>query len=154
MVVAKPERSLEVVEAAYRQRLPLFASGFYRTPEIDYDPQRMRGRPFYYFAYGAAVSEVEIDVFTGQHRLLRADLLEDTGDSLSPMIDRGQIEGGFLQGVGWLTLEELLWDKEGRLATNGASTYKLPSWSELPEDFRVSFLERAREPGVVLAARQ
>ena len=101
----------------------------------------------------AAVSEVEIDVFTGQHRLVRADLLEDTGDSLSPMIDRGQIEGGFLQGVGWLTLEELLWDKEGRLATNGASTYKLPSWSELPEDFRVSFLERAREPGVVYGSK-
>lgn len=144
---------LEVVEAAYRQRLPLFASGFYRTPEIEYDPHRMRGRPFYYFAYAAAVSEVEIDVFTGQHRLVRADLLEDTGDSLSPMIDRGQIEGGFLQGVGWLTLEELLWDKEGRLATNGASTYKLPSWSELPEDFRVSFLERAREPGVVYGSK-
>jgi xanthine dehydrogenase large subunit len=143
----------EVVEAAYRQRLPLFASGFYRTPEIHYDPRTLRGRPFYYFAYGAAVSEVEIDLFTGQHRLVRADLLEDAGDSLSPMIDRGQMEGGFLQGVGWLTLEELLWDREGRLATNGASTYKLPSWSEMPEDFRVAFLERAAEPGVVFGSK-
>ncbi len=143
----------EVVEAAYRHRLPLFASGFYRTPEIQYDPLTMRGRPFYYFAYGAAVSEVEIDIFTGQHRIVRADLLEDTGDSLSPMIDRGQIEGGFVQGAGWLTLEELLWDNQGRVATNGASTYKLPSWSEMPEDFRVSFLERAAEPGVVFGSK-
>jgi xanthine dehydrogenase large subunit len=143
----------EVTEAAYRQRLPLFASGFYRTPEIHYDPRMLRGRPFYYFAYGAAVSEVEIDRFTGQHRLLRADLLEDAGDSLSPLIDRGQIEGGFVQGAGWLTVEELLWDCEGRLATNGASTYKLPSWSEMPGDFRVSFLERAAEPGVVFGSK-
>jgi xanthine dehydrogenase large subunit len=143
----------EVVESAYRQRLPLFATGFYRTPEIHYDPKTLRGQPFYYFAYGAAVSEVEIDVFTGQHRLLRADLLEDVGESVSPLIDRGQIEGGFLQGAGWLTLEELLWDGEGRLATNGASTYKLPSWSEVPEDFRVAFLERASEPGVVLGSK-
>jgi xanthine dehydrogenase large subunit len=143
----------DVVEAAYRQRMPLFASGFYRTPEIQYDPLTMRGRPFYYFAYGAAVAEVEIDVFTGQHRLVRADLLEDAGDSLSPLIDRGQVEGGFLQGVGWLTLEELLWDQEGRLATNGASTYKLPSWSEMPEDFRVAFLTRAAEPGVVFGSK-
>jgi xanthine dehydrogenase large subunit len=143
----------EVVESAYRQRLPLFASGFYRTPEIHYDPKTLRGRPFYYFAYGAAVSEVEIDAFTGQHRLLRADLLEDVGDSVSPLIDRGQIEGGFIQGAGWLTLEELIWDSEGRLATNGASTYKLPSWSELPEDFRVAFLNGATAPGVVCGSK-
>ncbi len=103
----------EVVEAAYRQRRPLFASGFYRTPEIHYDPKTLRGSPFYYFAYGAAVSEVELDVFTGRHRLLRVDLLEDVGDSISPMVDRGQIEGGFIQGAGWLTLEELLWDSAG-----------------------------------------
>jgi xanthine dehydrogenase large subunit len=153
---AHPQRSVgfhEVVEWAYRQRRPLFASGFYRTPEIHYDPKTLRGRPFYYFAYGAAVSEVEVDVFTGQHRLLRADLLEDVGESISPLIDRGQIEGGFLQGAGWLTLEEVLWDSQGRLATNGASTYKLPSWSEVPEDFRVAFLERAAEPGVIFGSK-
>jgi xanthine dehydrogenase large subunit len=143
----------EVVEAAYRQRLPLFASGYYRTPEIHYDPKTHQGRPFYYYAYGAAVSEVEVDAFTGQYRVLRADLLEDVGESLSPLVDRGQIEGGFIQGVGWLTLEELVWDAEGRLATNGASTYKLPSWSEMPPEFHVDFLTRAAEPGVVSGSK-
>jgi len=143
----------EVVEAAYRQRLPLFASGYYRTPEIHYDPKTHQGRPFYYYAYGAAVSEVEVDAFTGQYRVLRADLLEDVGESISPLVDRGQIEGGFIQGVGWLTLEELVWDAEGRLATNGASTYKLPSWSEMPPEFHVDFLTRAAEPGVVCGSK-
>jgi xanthine dehydrogenase large subunit len=143
----------EVVEAAYRQRLPLFASGYYRTPEIHYDPKTHQGHPFYYYAYGAAVSEVEVDAFTGQYRVLRADLLEDVGESISPLVDRGQIEGGFIQGVGWLTLEELVWDAEGRLATNGASTYKLPSWSEMPPEFHVDFLTRASEPGVVCGSK-
>jgi xanthine dehydrogenase large subunit len=143
----------EVVEAAYRQRLPLFASGYYRTPEIHYDPKTHQGRPFYYYAYGAAVSEVEVDAFTGQYRVLRADLLEDVGESISPLVDSGQIEGGFIQGVGWLTLEELVWDAEGRLATNGASTYKLPSWSEMPPEFHVDFLTRAAGPGVVCGSK-
>jgi xanthine dehydrogenase large subunit len=152
----RPERVLAfaaVVDAAYRQRLPLFASGFYRTPEIHYDPKTCQGRPFYYYAYGAAVSEVEVDAFTGQYRVLRADLLEDVGESLSPLVDRGQIEGGFIQGIGWLTLEELVWDADGRLATNGASTYKLPSWSEMPPEFHVNFLTRATEPGVVFGSK-
>jgi xanthine dehydrogenase large subunit len=144
---------VERVEAAYRQRVPLFAQGFYRTPDIHFDPKTATGKPFHYFAYGAAVSEVEIDGFTGEHRILRADLLEDVGDSFSPLIDRGQIEGGFVQGLGWLTLEELLWDSQGRLATAGASTYKLPSWPELPEVFEVAFLERATEPGVVFGSK-
>ena len=146
-------RSPKSCEAAYRQRVPLFAQGYYRTPEIHYDPKTGSGRPFYYFAYGAAVSEVEVDGFTGQYRLLRADILEDVGDSVSPLVDRGQIEGGFIQGVGWLTLEELLWDAEGRLATDGASTYKLPSWSEVPDEFHVDFLTRAAEPGVVFGSK-
>ena len=94
-----------------------------------------------------------MDGFTGDYRLLRADLLEDAGDPLSPWIDRGQIEGGFAQGVGWLTIEELLWDREGRVATAGASTYKLPSWSEMPDVFEVTFLERAAEPGVILGSK-
>ena len=152
----RPGESLsfaELAEAAYRQRLPLFASGFYRTPEIHYDPKTLQGRPFYYYAYGAAVAEVEVESFTGQYRLLRADLIEDVGESLSPLIDRWQIEGGFLQGVGWLTLEELVWDGEGRLATNGASTYKLPSWAEMPAEFHVDFLTRAAEPGVVFSSK-
>ena len=143
----------ELCEAAYRQRIPLFAQGYYRTPEIHWDPKTGRGKPFHYFTYGAAVSEVEVDGFTGMYRLLRTDILEDVGESISPIVDRGQIEGGFLQGVGWLTLEELLWDAEGRLATGGASTYKLPSWSELPAEFHVTMLEHARDPDVVFGSK-
>ncbi len=142
-----------VVEAAYKSRVALFASGYYRTPEIHFDPKTGTGRPFHYFAYAAAVTEVEVDGFTGEHRVLRADLLEDVGDSFLPLIDRGQIEGGFVQGLGWLTLEELLWDDQGRLATAGASTYKLPSWPELPEAFDIQFLERATEPSVILGSK-
>jgi xanthine dehydrogenase large subunit len=142
-----------VCEAAYRQRVPLFAQGYYSTPDIHYDPQTGRGEPFYYFAYAAAVSEVEVDGFTGDYRLLRTDILEDVGDSVSPLVDRGQIEGGFIQGVGWLTLEELVWDSKGRLATAGASTYKLPSWTEVPDVFEVNFLERAAEPGTIFGSK-
>ena len=142
-----------VCEAAYRQRVPLFAQGFYRTPDIHFDPSTGRGKPFHYFVYGAAVSEVEVDGFTGDFRLLRTDILQDVGDSISPIVDRGQIEGGFLQGVGWLTIEELIWDAQGRVSTGGASTYKLPSWSEVPETFEVSFLERATQPGVVFGSK-
>jgi xanthine dehydrogenase large subunit len=143
----------QVCDQAYRQRVPLFAQGYYRTPDIYYDAAKGKGKPFHYFAYGAAVSEVELDAFTGDCRLLRTDILEDVGDSVSPLIDRGQIEGGFIQGVGWLTIEELLWDTQGRLATAGASTYKLPSWSEVPEIFQVDFLERAADPDVVLGSK-
>jgi xanthine dehydrogenase large subunit len=142
-----------VVEAAYRHRVALFAQGYYRTPEIYFDPKTATGRPFHYYAFGAAAAEVEIDGFTGEYRILRVDLIEDVGDSVSPLIDRGQIEGGFVQGVGWLTLEELLWDAQGRLATAGASTYKLPSWPELPEIFNVTMLERATEPGVIFGSK-
>jgi xanthine dehydrogenase large subunit len=143
----------KVVEAAYRSRVPLFAHGYYRTPEIHFYPKTATGKPFHYFAYGAAVSEVEVDGFTGEHRILRADLLQDVGDSVSPLVDLGQIEGGFLQGIGWLTVEELLWDAQGRVATAGASTYKLPSWPEMPEIFNVAFLERAAEPGVIFGSK-
>lgn len=143
----------KVLEAAYRNRIALFAQGYYRTPEIHFDPKTATGQPFHYFTYGAAVAEVEIDGFTGMHRVLRADLLQDVGDSVAPLIDLGQIEGGFVQGAGWLTLEELVWDGQGRLATNGASTYKLPSWPEMPEIFNVAFLERATEPGVVYGSK-
>ena len=142
-----------VCEAAYMQRTPLFAQGYYRTPGIHFDAAAGTGKPFHYFAFGAAVSEVEVDGFTGDHRLLRTDILQDVGDSISPVVDRGQIEGGFIQGVGWLTIEELLWDDKGRLATAGASTYKLPSWSELPEVFEVHTLERATQPGVVFGSK-
>jgi xanthine dehydrogenase large subunit len=142
-----------VCEAAYRQRVPLFAQGYYSTPGIHYDPKTGRGEPFHYFAYAAAVSEVEVDGFTGDCRLLRTDILEDVGDSVSPLVDRGQIEGGFIQGVGWLTVEELIWDSKGRLATAGASTYKLPSWTEVPDVFEVNFLERAAESGTIYGSK-
>ena len=133
----------DVCEAAYLRRIPLFAHGFYQTPGLGFDAASGRGTPFRYFTYGAAVSEVEVDGFTGAYRLLRTDILQDVGDVLSPVIDTGQVEGGFIQGVGWLTIEELVWDAQGRVATGGASTYKLPSWSELPDVFNVAFLPRA-----------
>ena len=142
-----------VCEAAYMQRTPLFAQGYYRTPGIHFDAATGTGKPFHYFAYGAAVSEVEVDGFTGDHRLLRTDILQDVGDSISPVVDRGQIEGGFIQGMGWLTIEELLWDDKGRVATGGASTYKLPSWSELPDVFEVRTLERATQADVVFGSK-
>ena len=140
-------------ETAYKQRVSLFAEGFYRTPDIHFDFKTARGRPFHYYAYGAAVSEVEVDGFTGQYRLLRTDILHDAGESISPVVDRGQIEGGFLQGVGWLTIEELLWDVNGRVSTGSASTYKLPSWSEVPEIFNVEMLTRAAQPDVVMGSK-
>ncbi|MEU1599883.1 xanthine dehydrogenase molybdopterin binding subunit [Streptomyces sp. NPDC005708] len=148
----------EVVSAAYLQRIPLFAAGYYRTEGIHWDSSRMQGEPFKYFAYGAAASEVEVDGFTGAYRFLRTDIVHDVGDSLSPMVDLGQIEGGFVQGAGWLTLEELRWDTSdgkgrGRLATQAASTYKLPSFSEMPEEFNVHLYERATESGVVYGSK-
>jgi xanthine dehydrogenase large subunit len=146
-----PEHSArfsEIVAEGYLARIPLFATGYYRTPNIHFDRETGTGKPFHYFAYGAAVSEVEIDGFTGQYRLLRTDILHDVGDSLSPLVDRGQVEGGFIQGVGWLTTEELVWS-EGVLKTSGASTYKLPTLGECPPVFRVELLTRAREPDVV-----
>jgi xanthine dehydrogenase large subunit len=133
--------------------VPLFAYGYYRTPDIHFDSATGVGKPFHYFVYAAAVSEVEVDGFTGAYRLLRTDILEDVGDSIAPVIDRGQVEGGFVQGVGWLTCEELLWDDQGRVATAGASTYKLPSWSEVPDVFNVEFLPRASQPDVVFGSK-
>ena len=138
----------ELVHLAYFRRVQLWAAGFYRTAGLHWDAKRMHGEPFKYFAYGVAASEVEVDGFTGAYRLRRVDIVHDVGDSLSPLVDLGQVEGGFVQGAGWLTLEDLRWDDErrpsrGRLATQAASTYKLPSFSEMPEDFRVTLLERA-----------
>jgi xanthine dehydrogenase large subunit len=139
----------DVTRQAYLDRVQLFADGYYRTPHIHYDKAKGEGKPFHYFAYGAAVSEVEVDGFTGQYRIRRVDILHDVGDSISPLVDLGQVEGGFIQGLGWLTREELVWDAEGRFLTRGASTYKLPTLDECPEDFRVRLLERAAEDGVV-----
>ncbi len=148
----------DLVNDAYFQRVPLWAAGFYRTPGLHWDSERMQGEPFKYFAYGASVSEVEVDGFTGAYRVLRVDICHDVGDSLSPLIDIGQIEGGFVQGVGWLTLEELRWDTSdgphrGRLATQAASTYKIPSFSEMPAEFNVTLYEKATESGVVYGSK-
>ena len=148
----------ELVNTAYHQRVQLWAAGFYRTEGLHWDPNVMQGEPFKYFANGVAASEVEVDGFTGAYTLRRVDIVHDVGDSLSPMIDIGQIEGGFVQGAGWLTLEDLRWDTSegphrGRLATQAASTYKLPSFSEMPEDFRVKLLEKAHEEGAVYGSK-
>jgi xanthine dehydrogenase large subunit len=128
----------EVAALAHGQRVSLSATGFYRTPKIHWDYSRFQGRPFLYFACGAAVSEVEVDTLTGEHRLLRVDVLHDVGDSLNPAVDLGQVEGGFVQGMGWLTSEELWWDPAGRLRTHAPSTYKIPTSSDVPADFRVT----------------
>ena len=144
---------VDLVRQAYLERIPLFATGYYRTPNIHYDKAKGTGKPFHYFSFGAAATEVEVDTFTGQYALRRVDILHDVGDSLSPLIDIGQIEGGFIQGVGWLTTEELCWSAEGRLLTRGASTYKLPTVGECPEVFNVALLEQAAEPSVVYGSK-
>jgi xanthine dehydrogenase large subunit len=151
---------------AHRDRVSLAATGYYATPGIhwswempapflagaDADAATARpvgGRPFYYYVPAAAVTEVEVDGFTGMHRVLRVDLVEDVGDSLNPGVDRGQIEGGFVQGMGWLTREELVWKDDGHLASHSASTYAIPAWSDAPLDFRVTLLPAATQDGVV-----
>ena len=126
----------EVAAKAYAARVSLSSTGFYATPEISWDREAGRGRPFYYFAYGASCSEVVVDTLTGENRVLRTDILHDAGASLNPALDRGQIEGGFVQGMGWLTMEELVWDDAGRLRTHAPSTYKIPCASDVP-DLRV-----------------
>jgi xanthine dehydrogenase large subunit len=131
----------ELARLAYFARVPLFATGFYATPKVHYDRQTLSGRPFFYFAYGAAVSEVAIDTLTGEHRLLAVDILHDAGRSLNPAIDRGQIEGGFLQGYGWLTMEELWWDGKGRLGTHAPSTYKIPTAHDCPAALTIDFFD-------------
>ena len=131
----------EAVKSCYLGRVSLSSTGFYATPKIHWDKQRSRGRPFLYFAYGAAVTEVAVDLLTGENRILRTDILHDVGRSLNPAIDIGQIEGGFVQGAGWLTTEELVWDDAGRLRTHAPSTYKVPACADRPAIFNVSLFE-------------
>ncbi len=131
----------ELVEQAFRARVSLSSTGFYKTPKIHWDREKVAGQPFFYFAYGAACSEVTIDTMTGEMKVNRVDILHDVGKSLNPAIDIGQIEGGFVQGMGWLTTEELFWDSAGRLMTHAPSTYKIPTASDVPEDFRVALHE-------------
>jgi len=122
----------ELAKLSYLERVSLSATGFYKTPDIHWDAKAMRGHPFFYFSYGAAIAEVIVDTLTGEHRCLRADLVQDCGRSLNPAVDRGQIEGAFVQGLGWLTCEELWWDAQGRLRTVGPSTYKIPGSRDVP----------------------
>jgi xanthine dehydrogenase large subunit len=131
----------EFIHSAYMARVQLSAAGFYKTPDIHWDREAGKGRPFYYFAYGASVSEVSIDTLTGEYQIDRADILHDVGKSLNPAIDIGQIEGGFVQGMGWLTTEELWWDDAGRLRTHAPSTYKIPLASDRPRIFNVSLAD-------------
>jgi xanthine dehydrogenase large subunit len=128
----------QLATEAWMARISLSATGFYATPKIHWDRTAARGRPFFYFAYGAAVSEVAIDTLTGESRLLRTDILHDVGRSLNPAVDLGQVEGGFVQGLGWLTTEELVWDDQGRLRTHAPSTYKIPTISDVPGDMRMA----------------
>ncbi len=128
---------------AWAARVGLSQAGYYRTPEIGYDPNTLFGRAFYYFCYGAAVSEVEIDCLTGEWWLKRADLVQDVGRSINPAIDRGQVEGAFVQGMGWLTMEECIWDAKGKLLTHGPSTYKIPVASDVPQALNVHFFDGA-----------
>ncbi len=132
----------ELIAEAYLARVSLSATGFYATPKIEWDRATGIGRPFFYFAYGAAVSEVVIDPLTGEHRLLRVDILHDVGKSLNPAIDLGQVEGGFVQGAGWLTSEELVWDEAGRLKTHAPSTYKIPTASDRAPDMKIAIWKR------------
>jgi xanthine dehydrogenase large subunit len=131
----------DLIKQAWFGRVSLSATGYYATPKIHYDRARAAGRPFYYFAYGAAVSEVTVDTLTGEYKVTRVDILHDVGSSLNPAIDLGQIEGGFIQGMGWLTSEELWWDETGRLRTHAPSTYKIPACSDRPADFRIALVE-------------
>ena len=131
----------EVVKDAYMARISLSSTGFYATPKVEWDRIKGQGRPFFYFAYGAAVTEVVIDTLTGENRILRADILHDCGASLNPALDIGQIEGGYVQGAGWLTTEELVWDGKGVLRTHAPSTYKIPACSDRPDVFNVALWE-------------
>ncbi|MBV8191323.1 MAG: xanthine dehydrogenase molybdopterin binding subunit [Alphaproteobacteria bacterium] len=131
----------ELAKLCWLGRVSLSATGFYKTPKIHWDGAAMRGRPFFYFSFGAAAAEVAIDTLTGESRVLRADLVQDCGTSLNPAIDLGQIEGGFVQGQGWLTCEELWWDSQGRLRTVGPSTYKIPGSRDVPPVLNVKVLE-------------
>ncbi|MGB2079264.1 MAG: xanthine dehydrogenase molybdopterin binding subunit [Vibrio sp.] len=136
----------ELVQQAYFGQVSLSSTGFYRTPKIYYDHANARGRPFYYFAYGASCSEVVIDTLTGEYKLLRNDILHDVGASLNPAIDIGQIEGGFIQGMGWLTCEELVWNPEGRLMTASPASYKIPAISDMPAVFNTDIVENRKNP--------
>lgn len=136
----------EVIQKAYFGQVSLSSTGFYRTPKIYYDRDKAAGRPFYYYAYGVACVEVLVDTLTGEYRMLRGDILHDVGDSLNPAIDIGQVEGAFVQGMGWLTTEELVWNAKGKLMTAGPASYKIPAIADMPIDLRVKLVENRKNP--------
>lgn len=146
-------RFVDVVQQAYANRIQLWSDGFYRTPKIHYDKTTLTGRPFFYFAYGAACTEVAIDTFTGEYRVLAVDILHDVGRSINPAIDVGQIEGGFIQGMGWLTTEELVWNARGQLATKAPSTYKIPTAGDMPPHFAVHLWPEANAEDTIFRSK-
>lgn len=147
-----PEKKIsfpDAVKAAYHERVSLSATGFYKTPDIFFNNDTNKGAPFYYYSFGMAVSEVLIDVLTGQHKLLRTDIIQDAGDSIDEEIDKGQILGGFIQGVGWCTTEEIKWDQNGRLLTHSPDTYKIPTVNDIPGEIRVEIMKNVPNPGTI-----
>ncbi len=147
-----PERKISFAAAipiCYLNQTSLSTTGYYRTPEIGFDREKGQGHPFHYFAFGMAVTEVEIDVLTGQHTILRTDIVHDVADTLNENIDRGQITGGYIQGVGWCTTEEIRWDSAGNLLSHSPDTYKIPGVQDIPADFRIEILEGHPNPGTI-----
>jgi xanthine dehydrogenase large subunit len=143
----------DVIQAAYANRIQLWSDGFYATPKIHYDKKTLSGRPFYYFAYGAACTEVAIDTLTGESRVLKVDILHDVGRSINPALDIGQIEGGFVQGMGWLTTEQLVWSEAGKLTTHAPSTYKIPATGCIPEHLNVQLWHEANREDNVFGSK-
>ncbi len=143
----------EAAELVYQGRVSLSATGFYKTPKIEWDRIKGRGRPFYYFAYGASITEVAVDTLTGENRILRTDILHDAGASLNPALDIGQVEGGYVQGAGWLTTEELVWDDRGNLRTHAPSTYKIPACSDRPDIFNVALWDGANREDTIYRSK-
>ncbi len=152
-VAGKSYTFAEAAALAYQNRISLSATGYYKTPDLDWDRIKGTGRPFFYFAYGAAVTEVVIDMLTGENRILRADILHDAGASLNPALDIGQVEGAYVQGAGWLTTEELVWDGQGKLRTHAPSTYKIPACSDRPDQFNVALWDAQNRADTVYRSK-
>jgi xanthine dehydrogenase large subunit len=144
---------VDAVQQAYNARVQLWSDGFYKTPHIHYDKHTLSGQPFYYFAFGAACTEVAIDTLTGESKVLRVDILQDVGTSIHEAIDIGQIEGGFVQGMGWLTTEELVWNAKGELSTHAPSTYKIPTAGDVPKQFNIHLWPHANPQDNILGSK-
>jgi xanthine dehydrogenase molybdopterin-binding subunit B len=139
----------DLIQQAYLNQISLSATGFYKTPDIHYDKEKGRGKPFHYFAFGIAVSQVLLDTLTGHHKILKTFIVQDVGDSINRRIDIGQVEGGFVQGVGWCTTEDIKWDANGRQLNHSPDTYKIPGVRDIPKEFHVELLENAPNPKVI-----